>query len=467
VTTRRRRSDRSGRGALRSPGRPPVARREDRRRFWAAIAAGRASEDAAADAGVSPAVGVRWFRQAGGMPPSHLSRSGPTSGRSLSFAEREELALLRAQGGGVREIARRLRRAPSTISRELRRDAATRGGGLDYRATTAQWHADRSARRPKPARLAVNVALQHYVRERLAGLVVAPDGAALPGPAVTWKGRRHGRRQNRRWAGAWSPEQIARRLPLDFPDDGTMRISHEAIYQALYVQGRGALRRELTACLRTGRALRVPRARSRGRGKSFVGPEILISERPAEAADRAVPGHWEGDLILGSGGPAIGTLVERATRFTMLLHLPPMAGHGCGPRVKNGPALAGHGAEAVRDAITRTITTLPEGLRRSLTWDQGAEMTQHARLRIDTGVEVYFCDPHSPWQRGTNENTNGLLRQYFPKGTDLSVYGADDLAAVAAALNARPRKTLGWRTPAEAFDEALRSAHAGGVATTA
>jgi IS30 family transposase len=466
VTTRRRRSDRSGRGALRSPGRPPVARREDRRRFWAAIAAGRASEDAAADAGVSPAVGARWFRQAGGMPPSHLSRSRPTSGRSLSFAEREELALLRAQGGGVREIARRLRRAPSTISRELRRNAATRGGGLDYRATTAQWHADRSARRPKPARLAVNVALQHYVQERLAGLVVAPDGAALRGPAVTWKGRRHGRRQSRRWARAWSPEQIARRLPLDFPDDGTMRISHEAIYQALYVQGRGALRRELTACLRTGRALRVPRARSRGRGTSFVGPEILISERPAEAADRAVPGHWEGDLILGSGGSAIGTLVERATRFTMLLHLPPMAGHGCGPRAKNGPALAGHGAEAVRDAITRTITTLPEGLRRSLTWDQGAEMTQHARLRIDTGVEVYFCDPHSPWQRGTNENTNGLLRQYFPKGTDLSVHGADDLAAVAAALNARPRKTLGWRTPAEAFDEALRSAHAG-VATTA
>jgi IS30 family transposase len=226
-----------------------------------------------------------------------------------------------------------------------------------------------------------------------------------------------------------------------------MRISHEAIYQALYVQGRGALRRELTACLRTGRALRVPRARSRG--KSFVGPEILISERPAEAADRAVPGHWEGDLILGLGSSAIGTLVERTTRFTMLLHLPPMAGHGCGAREKNGPALAGHGAEAVR----------------SLTWDQGAEMTQHARLRIDAGVEVYFCDPHSPWQRGTNENTNGLLRQYFPKGTDLSVHSADDLAAVAAALNARPRKTLGWRTPAEAFDEVLRSAHAG-VATT-
>jgi IS30 family transposase len=464
--TRRRRSDRSGRGVLRSPGRPGVARREDRRRFWTAIAAGQSSEDAALRAGVSPAVGARWFREAGGMPPATLAPAAkPPSGRYLSFADREEIALWRAQGHGVREIARRLARAPSTISRELRRNAATRGGGLEYRATTAQWHAERAARRPKPAKLAVNAALRRYVQDRLAGVVVAPGGAAVPGPVVPWKGRRHGQRQNRRWARAWSPEQIAHRLRLDFPDDEPMRISHEAIYQALYVQGRGALRRELTACLRTGRALRVPRARSRGRGKSFVGPEILISERPAEAADRAVPGHWEGDLILGLGGSAIGTLVERTTRFTMLLHLPPMAGHGCGPRVKTGPALAGHGAEAVRDAITRTITTLPEGLRRSLTWDQGAEMTQHARLRIDTGVEVYFCDPHSPWQRGTNENTNGLLRQYFPKGTDLSVHGADDLAAVAAALNARPRKTLGWRTPAEAFDEVLRSAHAG-VATT-
>jgi IS30 family transposase len=282
---------------------------------------------------------------------------------------------------------------------------------------------------------------------------------------VPWKGRRHGRRQHRRWARAWSPEQIARRLRLDFPEDAAMRISHEAIYQALYVQGRGALRRELTACLRTGRALRVPRARSRGRGKSHVTPELLISQRPAEAADRAVPGHWEGDLILGLGSSAVGTLVERTTRFTLLLHLPRMAGHGVGAREKNGPALAGHGAEAVRDAITRTIAALPEALRRSLTWDQGAEMAEHPRLRIDTGLQVYFCDPHSPWQRGTNENTNGLLRQYFPKGTDLSLHGADDLAAVAATLNARPRKTLGWRTPAEAFNEVLGSAHTG-VATT-
>jgi IS30 family transposase len=401
------------------------------------------------------------------MPPTRLAPSSkPLSGRYLSFVEREEIAIWRAQGHGVREIARRLKRAPSTISRELRRNAATRCGGLEYRATTAQWHADRAARRPKPAKLAVNVALRRYVDERLAGVVVAPNGAAIRGPIVTWKGRRHGRRQDRRWATAWSPEQIARRLRLDFPDDETMRISHEAIYQALYVQGRGALRRELTACLRTGRALRVPRARTRGRGKSFIAPEIMISQRPAEAADRAVPGHWEGDLILGLRSSAIGTLVERTTRFTILLHLPPMAEHGHGPREKNGPALAGHGAEAVRDAITRTITTLPERLRQSLTWDQGAEMSQHACLRIDTGLGVYFCDPHSPWQRGTNENTNGLLRQYFPKGTDLSVHGAEDLAAVAIALNARPRKTLGWRTPAEALDGFLRSTHTGCVATT-
>jgi IS30 family transposase len=389
----------------------------------------------------------------------------PLSGRYLAFTDREQIALWRVQGHGVREIARRLARAPSTISRELRRNAATRSGGLEYRATTAQWHADRAARRPKPAKLAINTELQRYVQERLAGAIIAPSGATVPRPVVTWKGRRHGRRQPRRWARAWSPEQIARRLPRDFPDDESMRISHEAIYQALFVQGRGALRRELTTCLRTGRALRVPRARTRRQGRPFVTPEVLISQRPAEATDRAVPGHWEGDLILGLDSSAIGTLVERTTRFTLLLHLPRMAGHGPGVRVKNGPALAGHGAEAVRDAIARTIATLPTQLRRSLTWDQGAEMTQHVRLRVDTGVAVYFCDPHSPWQRGSNENTNGLLRQYFPKGTDLSVHSADDLAAVALTLNTRPRRTLSWRTPAEALDEVLQSAQAATVAT--
>jgi IS30 family transposase len=298
----------------------------------------------------------------------------------------------------------------------------------------------------------VNAELQRYVQDRLSGAVERPDGRAVDGPDVRWIGRRHGRRKDRRWAKSWSPEQISNRLRVDFPDDESMRISHEAIYQSLYVQGRGALRRELTACLRTGRALRVPRARAR-RGKSFVTDQVLISERPAEAEDRAVPGHWEGDLILGLQSSAIGTLVERTTRFTMLLHLPPMAGQG--PRVKNGPALAGHGAEAVRDAIAGTITTLPEQLRRSLTWDQGTEMAQHAQLRIETGLPVYFCDPHSPWQRGTNENTNGLLRQYFPKGTNLARHSPEDLAAVAAALNGRPRKTLDWRTPAEALNEYL------------
>ena len=400
------------------------------------------------------------------MPSSTFAPSSkPLSGRYLAFAEREEIALALAQDFGVREIARRLGRAASTVSRELRRNAATRSGGLEYRASTAQWHAERSARRPKRAKLAINAALRAYVQDRLAGQVVAQDGAAVRGPIVPWKGRRHGPRQKRRWGMAWSPEQIAQRLRHDFPGDETMQISHEAIYQALYVQGRGGLRRELTACLRTGRALRVPRARARGRGKAFISPEVMISERPAEADDRAVPGHWEGDLILGVQSSAIGTLVERTTRFTMLLHLPPMDGHGPGARVKNGPALAGHGAGAVRDAITRTITTLPEQLRRSLTWDQGAELSQHAQLRIETGVQIYFCDPHSPWQRGTNENTNGLLRQYFPKGTDLSMHSVDALAAVAATLNGRPRKTLEWRTPAEALDELMKSAHTA-VATT-
>ena len=458
---RRRRADRAGRCPMRSPGRPPVGRRGHRQRFWDAIARGLTSEDAGIFAGVSPAVGTRWFREGGGMPSISLA---PLSGRYLSFAEREEIAILHARGFGVREIARQIGRSPSTISRELRRNAATRSGYLEYRASSAQWHADRRARRPKPAKLAVNDALRRYVQERLAGIVVSPAGTPVPGPEVGWIGRRHGRRQDRRWASAWSPEQIAARMRIDFPDDESMRISHEAIYQALYVQGRGALARELSACLRTGRALRMPRARTRGRGKKFVGPEIMISERPAEAAERAVPGHWEGDLILGLESSAIGTLVERTTRFTMLLHLPRMSAHGQA-RIKNGPALAGHGAEAVRDAIAASITTLPDQLRRSLTWDQGAEMAQHARLRIDTGLQIYFCDPHSPWQRGTNENTNGLLRQYFPKGTDLSAHGAEALAAVATALNSRPRKTLGWRTPAEAFNDHLLSAQRGSVAT--
>lgn len=464
---RKRRSNRCTRLQLRSPGRPPVANRHERAMFWEYVAAGMSSEAAAVKAGASQPVGGRWFREAGGMPPAEFRRSAkPLSGRYLSLAEREEIALLLVQGHGVCEIARRLSRAPSTISREIRRNAATRSGNFEYRATTAQWHAERAARRPKVSKLAANDTLRRWVEDRLSGAVAKPGDAPVTGPTVSWKGRRHGPRQNRRWSKAWSPEQIASRLHIDFPDDDTMRISHEAIYQALFVQGRGALRRDLSACLRSGRALRVPRARVGQRGKGFVSSEILISERPAEADDRAVPGHWEGDLILGLGSSAIGTLVERTTRFTMLLHLPRMEGHGVAPGVKNGPALAGHGAEAVRKAITRTIVTLPEELRRTLTWDQGAEMAQHARLKVDAGVEVYFCDPQSPWQRGTNENTNGLLRQYFPKGTDLSAHSADTLAAVAATLNGRPRKTLGWKTPAEALDQCLARIEKQRVATT-
>jgi IS30 family transposase len=443
----------TGRAAMRSPGRPSAGRREDRVVFWLAVADGMTTVEAARLAGVSEAVGVRWFREGGGMSTVTLA---PLSGRYLSFAEREEIALLRSQGAGVRAIARRVGRSPSTISRELRRNVATRNGKLEYRASVAQWKAERMARRPKTAKLVADPRLREYVQERLSGQVRRPDGTAVPGPATRpWNGRNKPRRQDRRWASAWSPEQISHRLRLDFPDDESMRISHEAIYQALYVQGRGALKRELVACLRTGRALRVPRARTQ-RGKNFVTEQIMISERPAEAEDRAVPGHWEGDLILGTGHSAIGTLVERSTRFTMLLHLPPPENRQ--PSIKNGPPVTGHGGEQVRDAIATAITTLPQQLRRSLTWDQGAEMAQHATLRIQTGLNVYFCDPQSPWQRATNENTNGLLRQYFPRGTDLARHSAEDLAAVAAALNGRPRKTLGWRTPAEALDEHLANA---------
>ncbi len=306
--------ERTGRAPMRSPGRPQVNQRPIKQAFWECIAQGFQTEDAARACGVSQPLGPRWFREAGGMPPMTLA---PPSGRYLSFWEREEIALLRAQQCAVREIARRLGRSPSTISRELRRNA-------------------------KVTKLAQNKQLQAYVQERLAGTVRDVRGKPIPGPNVPWKGRRHGRRADRRWGNSWSPEQISRRLALDFPDDASMRVSHEAIYQALYIQ-------------RTGRALRVPRARIRQRGKQFITPELMISERPPEVSDRAVPGHWEGDLIIGLNSSAIGTLVERTTRFTMLLHLPPMAGHNSGTRVKNGPALAGHGAEAVRDAIAGSV----------------------------------------------------------------------------------------------------------------
>jgi IS30 family transposase len=397
------------------------------------------------------------------MAPLPLAE--PT-GRYLSFHEREELALLKARGLGVRAIARELGRDPGTISRELRRNAATRGGKPEYRATVAQWKAQTAARRPKAAKLVTNARLQEYVQVRLSGQLRRPDGTLAPGPATTWKGLNKPHRGDRRWATAWSPEQISRRLVVDFPDDEDMRISHEAIYQALYIQGRGALQRELVACLRTGRALRKPRERTRNRPQGHVTADVVLAERPAEAEDRAVPGHWEGDLMIGLNRSAIGTVVERTSRYTLLVHLPRLEGYGTVPPVKNGPALGGYGAIAMKDALSATMTTMPSELLRSLTWDRGKELSAHAKFKTETGIAVYFADPHSPWQRGTNENTNGLLRQYFPKGTDLSRWPAEDLLAVQAAINSRPRKVLGWRTPAEVLDEQLRSLQTAGVAST-
>ncbi|MEO7196735.1 MAG: IS30 family transposase [Pseudonocardiaceae bacterium] len=357
------------------------------------------------------------------------------SGRYLSLEEREEIAAGWAGGLSKAEIARRLGRNRSSIGRELalnrtlrypprvpRADgqrhkpgpkpgarAAAQHERLRYRASVAQAKAEERARRPKPRKLATNAALCAEVK---AGL-----------------GKR------------WSPEQISRVLRRDFPDRPEMWVSHETIYQELYVQGRGELRRELTRCLRTGRALRRPRRIPDQRGRRGISGKVMISERPAEAEDRAVPGHWEGDLIIGKGSAsAIGTLVERTTRFVMLLHLP-----------------GRHGAEEVRDAMITTIETLPVELRRSLTWDQGVEMARHTEITLATELPIFFCDPHSPWQRGSNENTNGLLRQYFPKGTDLSVHTAEHLAVVAHELNTRPRKTLNWDTPAQALARLLTS----------
>lgn len=449
---------------MRSPGRPDPSR-VVQREFWRLIATGVTTVEASLAVGVSWPVGTRWFRHAGGMPP--ISLAEPT-GRRLTFEEREEIALLRATGAGVRQIARALGRDPATISRELRRNAATRSGRLEYRATVAQWKAQQAAKRPKVARLATNERLREYVQERLEGTVRRADGTAAAGPqAAGWKGRKmKPHRADRRWATAWSPQQVSNRLRLDFPDDEGMRISHEAIYQALFIEGRGALKRELVACLRTGRALREPRARTRNKPQGHVTADVVLRERPAEAADRAVPGHWEGDLIIGTGRSAIGTLVERRSRATMLVHLPRLENWGEHPVVKNGPSLGGYGAVAMNAALTASMTRLPAQLPRTLTWDRGGELSGHAQFALATGTKVFFADPHSPWQRPTNENTNGLLRQYFPKGTDLSRWSADDLEAVALALNNRPRKVLDWKTPAEIFAEQLLSLQQPGVAST-
>lgn len=457
------RADRALRPAMRSPGRPDPSR-VVQRQFWRLIATGVTTVEASLAVGVSWPVGARWFRHAGGMPPICLSE--PT-GRYLRFAEREEIAILRARGKGVREIARAIGRDPGTISRELRRNAATRGGQHEYRAGVAQWKAQQAAKRPKTAKLVKNPRLRGYVQERLAGNVRGPDGTLVAGPTPPpWKGLNKPHRADRRWSLAWNPEQIAHRLKIDFPDDESMRISHEAIYQSLFIEGRGALKRELVTCLRTGRALRQPRARSRNKPQGHVTDDVVLSQRPAEAEDRAVPGHWEGDLIIGTGRSAIGTLVERSSRSTLLVHLPRMQGWGEQPPVKNGPSLGGYGAVAMNAALTTSITMLPEQLRKTLTWDRGKELSGHAQLTLDTGTRVFFADPHSPWQRPTNENTNGLLRQYFPKGTDLSRWSAEDLEAIAHTLNNRPRKILGWKTPAEVFQEQLRSVQHPGVAST-
>lgn len=384
-------------------GSRPRRPRELDRRFWSGVRAGLLVEHAAVAAGVSVTSGRQRFREAGGVNPTRVAEP---AGRYLSWSEREEIAALVHARHGVREIARRLGRDPGTISRELQRGATSRG----YRASVSQAKVDRGRSAPRAAKLASNVVLRREVQERL-------------------------RRRE-------SPEQIAGRLRLDFPDQPEMWVSAETIYQSLYVQARGGLKRELTAYLRTGRSMRKPRRREDQRRGRIPGM-VLISERPPEVEDRAVPGHWEGDLILGStaSGSAVGTLVERATGFVMLLHLP-----------------ENHGALAVQEALVAKMATLPEQLKLSLTWDQGLEMAHHAAIAEATGLEIYFCDPHSPWQRGSNENTNGLLRQYLPKGTDLSFYGPGILDNIAAELNARPRKRHGFRTPAEELDRLLSQA---------
>jgi IS30 family transposase len=373
--------------------------RDVRRRIMRLSAQGWTGEQIAREVSRSTGSVSNVVRAAGGVWRRD-DRWEPSPAR-LSLEERIEIRVGLEGGVSFAVLGRRLGRATSTIAREV----AANGGREQYRPMPAHRRAAARARRPKVTKLATD--------RRLCRRVIA-DLEALR-----------------------SPEQIAHRLRAEFPDDKTMWVSHETIYKSLYVQGRGELRRELAACLRTGRAQRRPRARLERRER--IPDMVMISARPAEVTDRAVPGHWEGDLIIGKHGKsAIGTLVERSTRYVMLLHLP----HG-------------KGAEQVRDAMTATIQTLPASLRRTLTWDQGIEMAQHRQFRIDTGIEVYFCDPHSPWQRGSNENTNGLLRQYFPKGTDLSVHDAATVQAAADSLNGRPRKTLNWLTPAEKLAELL------------
>lgn len=462
-TSPRQKKIREERGLMFSPGRPSIAWRQDRVRFWEAIAAGAKTREAAVAAGISEPVAHRWFKHAGGVNP----RLAPTtSGRYLSSAEREDIALWRAQEVGVREIAKRLGRSPSTISRELRRNASTRTYRLEYKASTAQWHAERRAKRPKTAKLVTHHQLRQYVQDKLSGEIVTAEGEIVGPTGPIWGGKNKPHRGDREWVTGWSPQQIARRLPLDFPEDESMRISHEAIYQALYVEGRGGLERKQSWHLRRGRAKRTPRARTRQQAWAHVTAETVLEKRPTEVEDRKIAGHWEGDLIIGLKRSAVATLIERTTRYAMLVHLPRQAGYGQIRPTKNGPALAGYGALTMKDALAKSITHLPEQLRRSLTWDRGKELSAHALLTKETGLPVYFADAKSPWQRGSNEHLNGLLRQYFPKGTDLSRWNATEIAAIATAMNNRPRGILGWRTPAEAFADQLRSVQQHTVATT-
>jgi IS30 family transposase len=399
------------------------------REFWGHVSDGHSAAEAGVAVGVSAAAGVRWLRDAGGVKPrlSEPKTSGPR--RRLDLPDRIEIGFGVRTDESLQSIGRRLGRSASTIKREIdingeafsrngrksgyrRKEAfgarqSGRSAEVGYDPLMAQARSDVRARRPKAGKLALSEALHDEVQTRLLD--------------------------------EHSPAQIAKRLAMDFPDDAEMRVSHETIYQSIYVQGKGSLRRELHTCLRTGRALRKPQRRPEER-RGRIRDMVNISERPPEVEDRAVPGHWEGDLILGSTASAssIGTVVERMTRFVMLLHLPD-----------------NHTALAVQDAIVEKMAQLPAILRRTLTWDQGSEMANHIAIAQAAELDIYFCDPHSPWQRGTNENTNGLLRQYFAKGTDLSVFPADYLDYVATKLNRRPRQTLGFKTPAEALDELL------------
>jgi len=406
------------------------------RRFWELIADGWSSEDAGVAVGVSATCGGKWFRRFGGVNPRMQEPQGQKRPR-LSADEREQIMIGTAQGESIRSIADRLGRAPSTIMREIASNGVARNrtgryralhrfganrGGWDaksgYSARIAQRRSEERARRPKAGKLAHCPALRDKVQALL-----------------TKK---------------YSPEQIAGQLAKTYPDRPEMQVSHETIYKALYVQGRGELRRELAKCLRTGRALRKPRRRTRaGDGRGRIPGMVNISLRPAEAVDRAVPGHWEGDLIIGKNQASqIGTLVERSTGFVQLLHLP-----------------TSREADVVAEAMIATIQALPGNLWKTLTWDQGHELAAHGRISIDAGIDIYFCDPHSPWQRGSNENTNGLLRQYFPKGTDLSVHSATYLDEVAAELNNRPRKRFDWDSPAQVLDQLLSTASVATVAT--